>query len=62
MAQPPTRREGELALATATRLGLTGEELADVETPALVHGIGKIGIRPGACVKFTVPRVDAARA
>ena len=44
----------ELALAIARRLGLEGEELARVESVALLHDIGKIGIpdailrKPGA--------------
>ena len=35
----------DLALATGRRLGLGEAELADVETAALLHDIGKIGIR-----------------
>lgn len=35
----------DLALQTARRLGLSGAELAEVETAALLHDIGKIGIR-----------------
>jgi len=34
-----------LALATGQRLNLSGAELADVETAAILHDIGKIGIR-----------------
>ena len=35
----------ELAVATGRRLGLSGSALADLETTALLHDIGKIGIR-----------------